>query len=41
MKQKTNAKKNWRKPELTDLDVNKAKSGPVTFPVESATAGPS
>lgn len=28
MKQETNAKKIWQKPELTDLDVNKAKSGP-------------
>lgn len=27
MKQETNAKKIWQKPELTDLDVNKAKSG--------------
>lgn len=27
MKQETNAKKIWQKPELTDLDVNKAKAG--------------
>ena len=27
MKQKTNAKKIWQKPEITDLDVKKAKGG--------------
>lgn len=35
MKQETNAKKIWQKPELTDLDVNKAKSGTSPGMVEN------
>lgn len=37
MKQETNAKKIWQKPELTDLDVNKAKSGPAPGTNEDLT----
>ena len=41
MKQKTNAKKIWQKPEFTDLDVKKAKSGPTASTTENATYFPS